>query len=53
MYAGMERHLPYALAVELREMGELMGDAGGNKVEGNSDEVESAHFNDRNFQCIS
>ncbi len=34
------RHLPYVLAVELREMGELIGDAGVNRVEGNSDEVE-------------
>ena len=32
--------LPYVLAVELEETGELIGDAGVNRVEGNSDEVE-------------
>lgn len=34
------RHLPYVLAVELKETGELIGDAGVNKVEGNANEVE-------------
>jgi len=34
------RHLPYVLAVELKETGELIGDTGVNKVEGNSNEVE-------------
>ncbi len=33
------RHLPYVLAVELKETGELIGDTGVNKVEGNSNEV--------------
>ena len=30
------RHLPYVLAVELKETGELIGDTGVNGVEGNS-----------------
>ncbi len=34
------KHLPYVLAVELRETGELIGDTGVNEVEGNTDEVE-------------
>ena len=34
------RHLPYVLAVELKETGELIGDTGVNEVEGNPDEVE-------------
>lgn len=34
------RHLPYALAVELKETGELIGDTGINEVEGKIDEVE-------------
>lgn len=34
------RHLPYVLAVELKETGELIGDTGVNEVEGNSNEVE-------------
>lgn len=29
------RHLPYVLAVELKETGELIGDTGVNEVEGN------------------
>ena len=33
-------HLPYVLAVELKETGELIGDTGVNVVEGNPDEVE-------------
>ncbi len=33
-------HLPYVLAVELKETGELIGDTGVNKVEGSPDEVE-------------
>ena len=33
-------HLPYVLAVELRETGELIGDTGVNEVEGASGEVE-------------
>lgn len=32
--------LPYVLAVELRENGELIGDTGINEVEGNAEEVE-------------
>lgn len=32
-------HLPYVLAVELKETGELIGDAGVNEVEGKSGEV--------------
>lgn len=32
--------LPYVLAVELKETGELIGDTGVNEVEGNADEVE-------------
>ena len=34
------KHLPYVLAVELKETGELIGDTGVNVVEGNPDEVE-------------
>jgi len=34
------RHLPYVLAVELKQTGELIGDTGVNEVEGNPDEVE-------------
>ncbi len=34
------RHLPYVLAVELKETGELIGDTGVNEVEGNASEVE-------------
>lgn len=34
------RHLPYVLAVELKETGELIGDTGVNEVEGKTDEVE-------------
>ncbi len=34
------RHLPYVLAVELKETGELIGDTGVNEVEGSPDEVE-------------
>lgn len=34
------RRLPYVLAVELKETGELIGDTGVNAVEGSSDEVE-------------
>lgn len=34
------KHLPYVLAVELKETGELIGDTGVNEVEGNSAEVE-------------
>ncbi len=34
------KHLPYVLAVELKETGELIGDTGVNEVEGNSSEVE-------------
>jgi len=33
-------HLPYVLAVELKETKELIGDTGINEVEGSSDEVE-------------
>lgn len=33
-------HLPYVLAVELKETGELIGDTGINEVEGGSSEVE-------------
>ena len=33
-------HLPYVLAVELKETGELIGDTGVNEVEGNANEVE-------------
>lgn len=33
-------HLPYVLAVELKETGELIGDTGVNEVEGKTDEVE-------------
>lgn len=32
--------LPYVLAIELKETGELIGDTGVNKVEGNPNEVE-------------
>lgn len=34
------KHLPYVLAVELKETGELIGDTGVNEVEGNPEEVE-------------
>ncbi len=34
------KQLPYVLAVELKETGELIGDTGVNEVEGNTDEVE-------------
>lgn len=34
------KHLPYVLAVERKENGELIGDTGVNEVEGNHDEVE-------------
>jgi ribosomal-protein-alanine N-acetyltransferase len=34
------KHLPYVLAVELKETGDLIGDTGVNKVEGNNEEVE-------------
>ena len=34
------RHLPYVLAVELKETGELIGDTGVNEVDGKPDEVE-------------
>lgn len=34
------RHLPYVLAVELKQTGELIGDTGVNEVEGKTDEVE-------------
>lgn len=34
------RHLPYVLAVESKNTGELIGDTGVNEVEGNPDEVE-------------
>lgn len=34
------RRLPYVLAAELKETGELIGDTGVNEVEGNSNEVE-------------
>lgn len=33
-------HLPYVLAVELKETGELIGDTGVNEVEGKASEVE-------------
>ena len=35
-----ERQLPYVLAVELKETGELIGDTGVNEVEGRRNEVE-------------
>jgi ribosomal-protein-alanine N-acetyltransferase len=35
-----DRSLPYVLAVELKETGELIGDTGVNQVEGNANEVE-------------
>lgn len=34
------KHLPYVLAVELKETGELIGDTGVNEVEGKANEVE-------------
>lgn len=34
------KQLPYVLAVELKETGELIGDTGANQVEGNPSEVE-------------
>ena len=34
------KELPYVLAVELKQTGELIGDTGINEVEGNPDEVE-------------
>lgn len=34
------KHLPFVLAVELKENGELIGDTGINEVDGNSNEVE-------------
>lgn len=34
------KHLPYVLAVELKETGELIGDTGVNEVEGKTNEVE-------------
>ena len=34
------KHLPYVLAVEWKETGELIGDIGVNEIEGNSNEVE-------------
>lgn len=41
-YAGCvsSRHLPYVLAVELKETGELIGDAGISEVDGKPHEVE-------------
>lgn len=38
------KHLPYVLAVELKETGELIGDTGVNEVEGNTDEVEIGYM---------
>ncbi|HKM03044.1 MAG TPA: GNAT family N-acetyltransferase [Lachnospiraceae bacterium] len=35
-----KKHLPYVLAVELKETSELIGDTGVNEVEGNPNEVE-------------
>lgn len=35
-----DKYLPYVFAVELKETGELVGDAGGNEVEGNWNEIE-------------
>lgn len=35
-----QKHLPYVLAVELKENGELIGDTGINEVEGGCNEVE-------------
>lgn len=35
-----QKHLPYVLAVELKETGELIGDTGINEVEGKPGEVE-------------
>lgn len=35
-----KNHLPYVLAVELKETGELIGDTGVNEVDGSSNEVE-------------
>jgi len=37
------KHLPYVLAVELKETGELIGDTGVNEVEGNPGEVEMGY----------
>lgn len=34
------KYLPYVLAVELKQTGELIGDTGVNEVEGNANEVE-------------
>lgn len=36
----IKRHLPFVLAVELKETSELIGDTGVNEVEGNQNEVE-------------
>lgn len=35
-----KRHLPYVLAIESKESGELIGDTGVNEVEGSDNEVE-------------
>lgn len=35
-----KKHLPYVLAVELKNTGELIGNTGINEVEGNPNEVE-------------
>ncbi|MDE7030373.1 MAG: GNAT family N-acetyltransferase [Lachnospiraceae bacterium] len=44
------RHLPYVLAVELRETGELAGDTGVSEVEGNSREVEIGYVMCRKYR---
>ena len=38
--SGNNKHLPYVLAVELKDTEELVGDTGINEVDGNSNEVE-------------
>ena len=41
------RELPYVLAVELKETGELIGDTGINEIEGKPNEVEIGYVIDR------
>lgn len=39
-----KKHLPYVLAVELKNTGELIGNTGINEVEGNPNEVEIGYW---------
>ena len=44
-------HLPYVLAVELKETGELIGDTGVNEVEGKTNEVEIGYVICKKYSC--